>query len=283
MLSTDRMIISDNGTLKDASVKLNNFKSSNGYAHAFVVAEDYLFIGSEFPFNHKYFDMVQSNVNVTTIAEIAVWDGDEWKACVDVIDETSGLTSHGYVKFTVDKNFGWSRDDTVYSSGTEKITGLGGITIYDMYWVRIKFGGADMSAATQISYIGPKFSDSDFMSIEYPTLNTTSAKTQFQASKTNWEEQEFLAAILIIEDLKRKKVILGAGQILEREAFAIPSVHKVAEIIYKEYGEDWEDKRKRAREYYNEAMKGLFQFIDQNNNARHDLTEKLGSVGFLKR
>jgi len=100
--------------------------------------------------------------------------------------------------------------------------------VYDKYWVRISFD-LTLGATCALSFIGNKFSDDTDLFYEYPIFNSSNFLTAFKSGKTDWEEQHVKAAELIIDDLQKKSVIIGAGQILDRKKFIGASVCKVAE------------------------------------------------------
>lgn len=288
MLLNNRIIWLDNTTPKDLSDILNNYKSGT-QALAIVAAEDKIFIGGDLPFNHRFFHFSTANTANAKISEIAVWDGDEWKPCVDILDLTldnTGLktfSKSGHIMWTPDKNHSWMREDTKDTQGgSHFIDGLGnnGVVIYDMYWVRISFT-ADLTAT--LKYVGHKFSSEEDLRPIYPELVLANTKVQFEAGKTDWIDQEFEAAEEIVRDLRKANIIKTPDQILNWQSFQRASAFKCAEIIYRAFGDDYEDNRKTARDYYWEAFKVEVANIDKNKNARLDPLERVSRQGFLTR
>lgn len=276
-----RVIFSDNGTLTDFSVNLNEY-SSGTHVMPFTAGQDYLYIGSRYPFNSLYIKMSVLNVIASTMT-VNIWDGNTWRSTVDLIDETAGLTASGYVTFVPSKaNSGWSSDDTVENNGNESITGLGNATIYDLYWMRISFG-TTITAGTALSWIGHIFcSDVDLYS-EFPMFNSTSLKTAFESGKTTWEEQRVMASNLVIEDMIYRGLILHPGQILDRQKLRTACISKTAQMIFTALGDDYKDDATAAKNEYEIRIKNGVYNLDQNNNARIDEQETRYRQGFITR
>lgn len=284
MLLNNRVIFSDNTVLKDLSINLNNFKSGTDVL-PIVATEDFLFLGSELPFNHRWFEVSVVNA-LASVVSIQIWDGNAWEETVDIIDQTvvagAALAQSGYISWVTDKDDSWAQEDTVDRNNVENITGLGDVKIFDLYWARMKFS-ADLTPTAALKFMGNKFSDETDLGLFYPDLITDSAKKQFEVTKIDWKDQEFKAAEEIIRYLKSHKVVKSSNQILNWEQFNNASIHKVAEIIFRAYGDDFADNRKVARTDFKEAMdQEIFQ-IDKNRNARLDDRERFRPVGLLFR
>lgn len=282
LLQSSRIIFSDNGSLLDLSVLLNDYLTGSAVV-PIVAADDALYIAGDFPFNHRYFDVSVANDQASAVT-VETWDGKEWQACVDVFDQTSiggvTLAQSGFISWVPERQRSWVKDDTNYNGKT--ITGLSGVTIYDLYWVRIKFS-ADLKATTALKYVGHRFSrDLDLYSF-HPDLQNTKVKTMFQAGKTTWDDQHYEAAQVIIRDLKSKNIALSENQILEWSKFREASCHACAEIVWRAFGKDFypnaDDAHKRYLEAFNAGIIGL----DVNNNARTDSVERTIKTGQLYR
>lgn len=283
MLINNRIVWSDNGTLRDLSVSLNNI-FSNTETIALTAAQDKIFIGSDLPFNHRYFNVTTLN-DQASVVTVDIWDGSAWQAAVDVIDQTIGtsgktLSQKGIISWVVDRNHVWGKRDT-----TELMTGSGLETakIYNMYWVRLTFSG-DLKATTAVNYVGHKFSNDNDLSGYYPDLARTNVLSAFKSGKTSWDEQHLLAAEEIIRDLRKKNVIWNHNQIFGWEEFADAAVHKVAEIAFTAFGNDYETRRENARANYDEALEKVVESaIDKDMDGRLETVEKLPTYGKLLR
>jgi len=281
----NRIIYNDNSTLVNYTEELNN-NHSGETAITFVAAEDALFIGTTLPCNHLCFKMGATPNIVASIMTVSIWDGSDFNAVAELVDGTAAagatLGQSGFIEFTPDKQKGWGYDDTVDASGTEVVTGLGNVTIYDKYWHKIT-ASADLSAALTIAWIGQIFSNDDDLGSEYPDLVLSGTMTAIEAGKTDYQEQAIRAAKVIIQDLKRKNVIYNKNQIIVRDDLMMTSVSKTAEIIYGMLGEDYNDAKAAARKEYTERLSNAFPVVDKNKNAIPDRQEQKPFSGNLIR
>jgi hypothetical protein len=284
MLLNNRIIYDDNGTLRDYSIKVGNYV---GGSENFVVvaAQDKLYIGSDMPFNHRYFDIGTGNTNAGNISKIEYWSSNEWIEAVDILDETHNGTAtmaqSGIVTFIPDKEYIWSSDDTI-ENGQELITGLGNVTIYGLYWARMTFS-ADFSIGTTIKYIGHKFATDDDVATQYPDLIRSDVLDHFETGKTDWNEQLIASSEIIVRDLKKKGIIKSGNQILNSGIFKDACVHKLAEVVYNGFGKDYVENRREAKIQYDAALNlSMFQ-VDQNCDAILSPAEMVISSGVLKR
>lgn len=287
MILRNRVIWSDNGTLKDISEVLNNHISGTQVI-PFVAAEDFLFLGADAPFNHRWVEVSVANVLTAKISEIALWDGNAWQPAVEIIDGTLnsagtvGLSASGRIAWVPDREeSGWASDDT-FVSAREQVTGLGAIKVYDLYWARIKMS-ADITLTTTIAFMGYKFANDEDLYSLWPEFNSTEAKERFKTGITTWDQVHFEAAKQVIRDLKGDQVLDFEGQILEWEVLRVPAIHKAAEIIYNAYGSDFEEERQSARNRFKEAMKVDLFNIDRNNTGGLEPKERSFRTGRLVR
>lgn len=284
MLSSNRVVWNDNGTLRDLSTKLNNFYSESQVID-FKAADDYLYIGSDVPFNHRYFMASVVNDEDADIS-VDIWDGSAWSPAIDIMDFTQGtagrsLSRSGIIAWTTDRNKAWAKEAT-----TERMTGSGleTLKIYNMHWVRISFSD-DLKDTLALKYIGHKFSKDEDLGGYYPDLNRDTAMDAYQTDKANWDEQHILAAEEIFNDLRSKRELWAKGQIFEWEAFTVAACHKVAEIIYGGFGSEYQERMDNATEKYEAALEGaLSQGIDKDEDGRIDEEEQAGmTVGLMRR
>lgn len=270
MLINNRVIFNNAGTLSDPSVALSNFYSES-VVFDYETGTDYLYLGSDLPFNHRYFDMSVVNANSASVS-VDLWNGSEWVAAIDVIDETSvggvTLARSGIISWRPDEDeSSWNWDDTDDMTAS----GLSTLKIKGLYWARVKFS-ADLTNTMAFGYIGHKFSQDEDLEGEYPEMAQSALKTAFKAGKTDWKDQTIAAAEYIIQDLRQNNVITSRNQILDSRVFCKASIHKTAEIIFRAFGDDYKDNMIEAMKAYKRYIE-LKQFnIDQNRDAT--LTEK---------
>lgn len=279
MLFNQRVLWSDNGTIKDLSVNLSDFQA-NTETIDFVSAEDFIYVGSYLPYNHKYFDVSSANA-VTAGIEIAVWDGDTFNNVIEVLDLTSfggaTMATSGIVRFTHDRDETWKREQDSFD-----VTGLESTEIYNLHWSRINFT-ADFTASFALNFVGQKFSDDSDLYLYYPDLDQANLKTAFASGKTDWNDQAFAAAKLIQRDLERKASLMSPDQIIDYEFFNEPSVHKVAELIFYGLGRSYADLRAEAKASYADAMTQTYLRLDLNADGDLSGAERRYRQGFMTR
>lgn len=234
---------------------------------------DFIYISSDLPFNHLFIKQSVHN-DVAAVMSVEYYAAG-WVPVIELNDETNGLFVDGFVEFTPNKNNGWTMEPYSTNVGLTKM-------IYDKYWVRISFD-VTLKVTTALSFIGNKFSDDTDLFFEYPIFNNANFLTAFKSGKTDWEEQHVKAAELIIADLQKKSVILGAGQILDRKSFIGASVCKVAEIIYTAFGNDYVDQKKEALSEYYKRLNLSQYSVDANNDAILEPLEQQSRQGWLSR
>lgn len=277
-LSDQRVLFSDNATLLDISVNVGDFREGSSTIN-YTVSEDYIYIGSFLPFNHKHFDIGTVNDQSASLT-VEIWDGSAWVAAVDIIDQTSTsgvpLSKDGIISWSSDVDDSpWNREQK-----SEDITGLTGTKIYNMYWVRLSYS-ASLNASTSLEYIGHKFSKDAQLYDVYPEFNDSNVLTSFETGKTDWEEQHYLAADYIIRDLKQDNAIVTADQLLDWQIFREASIHACAMIIY--WGLSQFEKHDKAKSKYEVFRKNGFLNIDLNRDSRLNVEERGIRQGFLGR
>lgn len=262
------LIKNKDGTLVDYVIEANEMYEEQSFALDIDATTDHLFIGANFPFNHVYFNL--GVVNATeSVMSLETWNGSEWVSASRVIDgtATSGVTlaKDGYVEWVPDKNEPWQREDTVDSNDNENISGLGDVSIYDQYWVRISFSES-LDGVTSGLWMGQKYSSDNDLKREYPELLDSDMIDGYEPNKTNWFEQHVLAANLIETDLKDAGIIDDKVQLLVRTDLTRASVSKVAEIIFAGLGKDNKVDQDNANMEYKNRMKTAGFTADLDND-----------------
>lgn len=213
---------------------------------------DYLYVASEFPFNHFWIRVLIGSLST---AEMSVdYYSNGWNSVVDIQDETLGLSADGFVEFTPNKQSHWQKKDS-------QDLGLS-FVCYDRYWLRISF---DSPLEATLDFIGSKFSDDTDLYSEFPVFDSSDYKTAFKTGKTDWDEQHVRAAELVVQDLKKKNIIFGGEQILSRDILTPAAIQKTAEIIYNGFGNDFVNQKEQARTEYARRL-DLSQFSTDVNN-----------------
>lgn len=283
MLRDNRVLFYHASVFSDLSVSLSNFHSSTETFN-YVASADYLYIGSDLPFNHRYFDVGTPN-DVAATLSVDVWSGSAWIPAVDVIDETRNAAGHpfaqsGIISWQVDWDASsWNFDDT--DEMTAPMTSAP--KIFGLYWARLSWS-ANLKNTMTLAYVGHKFSSDEALEAEYPELALSNIKTAFESGKTDWKEQTLVAAEYIIQDLRGKKnLIQSPNQILDWRIFEKASIHKTAEIVYRAFGDDYENDLLKAMRAYKDSMDLKRFHIDQNRDATLTEAEKVDLVTYAKR
>lgn len=275
----NRILYSDNGTISEWTTELEKYQTGS-QTFSYVAGEDAIYIGSLYPFNHKYFKVGGTPNAESASISIQYWDGDEFVSVVNIVDETASggasLAQSGFITFTPDEDKIWGLEHT------EDITELSTVKIYNMYWLKITFS-ADLTASTILSWIGQKFSDDDDLGSEYPELVRSAMLTAFESGKTDWEEQHVRAAEILIKDLIEANVIDNRNQILVRDKFRLAAVSKCAELAFRGFGDSYADNRIDARNEYNSRKKMRIYMIDKNEDALLGFSESRIRHGFATR
>lgn len=279
MLFQQRIIRDAGGTLTDYSRELSDL-----YADTVVLplaSTDYLYVGSDLPFNHRFFYVDAVNiVGASFTAEI--WDGKDWVAAVDVVDRTASggkpLARSGVLQWSTERNATWSRENT-----TEDIPALATLKIYDLYWARLR-PSVTLTLTTSLKYVGHCFASDNDLGGRYPDLIKTEMLDAFKTDKTDWTDQHVLAAEAIIVDLRSRGTIWSPSQLLHWEQFTQAAVHKCAEIVYAAFGAAYADHEKRARDRYEAALTMGPVVVDRDADGRIDVAERLPyRAGSLRR
>lgn len=278
-ISDQRVLFSDNGTIVDGSFETIDYNAGTLLLN-YVAADDKLYVGSFLPFNHKFIKMSVPN-DVASALTVEVWNGKEWISVIDKFDRTAvagvSLAQDGVIRWSLDREETWAREVDSFD-----VTGLSTTIIYNMYWARLSWS-ANLKVTTAISFIGHKFSNDQDLFGNYPSLNNATLLSRWQSGKTTWEQQEIVAADVIIQDLTRRSIIFTADQILEPEIFKEASIHKTAEIIFSAFGDAFKDDALKAKAAYETALDLKNFKTDMNQTGNIEMGERGITTGFMKR
>lgn len=274
MLSVQRVLDQDS----DISTVVNDYLT--GPHVLSYTAGEYLYIGSEVPFNSLWFEVSSPNSGASGNLAVDIWWSNSWSSGVDVIDGTAAsgisLKQSGLVRFSTNIDKGW--DNEIRSSD---VTGIdSSFQIYNKYWSRLKW---PVNATASIRYIGQKFCSDEKLYTYYPGFNNSTLKTQFKSGKTDWGEQIVAASEAIIADLISRKVICSRGQIMDSERFAEACSHKTAAIIYGGLGNAYAESVIRANGEYRRCMNQDNFRIDANLSGNLEPSEARHSVSWGRR
>lgn len=280
MLRNYRVIHNDGGTLKDLSAQLSDARSP-----ALVVeyaSGDYLYIGSELPFNHRYFDVQVANDQAAT-PTVELWTGNTWTPAVDLRDETS----NGTIPLSASGILSWAQNEEASSWGRDSThimgnSGLETLKIYDLYWARLSWS-ATLKTTMSLNYIGHRFCREVDLTAYYPDLARATLKAAWAAGKTTWNEQIIVASEEIAAELVRRNVMQTPDQIIDWRVFEKACIHKTAEIIFKAFGQDYEDQLVSAIRDYKIAIDVRAHRVDKNRDIKATGVERKSTTEFMTR
>lgn len=280
-----RIVYSDNGTHTDLTNSLGDY-NTGVQSLSIVASQDTVFIGSYLPFNHFYLKLGDRVNDQASTMVIRLWDGKEWVDVAQTLDSTKTSTftlgQSGFVEFIPRKEKGWSRDDTVYVNGNQKITGLGTSVIYEQFWAAMSFT-SNLTSNLQLSWLGNIFSNDDDLGTEYPALDRDVVRQAIDSSKSTYEREHVYAAEIVIKDLIFKNIIVSSSQILYKEDLKFVAVAKTAEMIFNALGDAYKDDRALAKADYAERLNNCIPKIDTNLDGRLDDTEVAPKQGRVTR
>lgn len=268
MFINNRVILSKNGTLTDISAILSD-PYAGKQALSIVHAQDALYVGSDMPFNHRFFMLAKKNA-IAGRVNVAIWDGSQFTAADDVQDFTGSagkpFAKSGLIRFALPKNIGWGR---VYD--TADIEELEDVTCKANYWVKLTFT-ADLDF--ELEYVGFRFARDADLNTHYRDLLSDAYKTAFNQGvpMDNWDSVHIVAAEEIIRDLRADEIVWSPNQILDPETFTDSACHKLGEIAFKQLRN--EERKIDAQKDYKQSMAKRVFNVDRRGDGRLQSEEK---------
>lgn len=256
----------------DISVSMGDYR--NQHVDVDYTAGDYFYIGTSVPFNNMWIELTKVANHTPGAPIIQVWSNKTWIPVVDIIDGTAQMQQAGRVSWSLDIDKGWDCEQKSVD------VGLTGTSIYNRYWLRMKWAAHYNS---QLDYIGQKFSSDAAMAGLYPDLMQTAILSGFKTGKTTWDEQHFMASEAIIKEVRKRNFIVDRGQLMDWTVFEDAGCHKVAEIVYSAFGAPYREHATEARKRYSEEINARCLVIDTNQNGHLEPAEAKDMRGWLTR
>jgi hypothetical protein len=256
----------------DISREANDFRSLN-YALTYTAGE-YLYVGQRTPFNSLWFDLATASGSSAGTPVIKAWWGNTWENVVDIQDETNGMQASGRITWALNRLKGWDREQDSVD------VGLTGTNVYDMYWLRINWPS---SFTASISYIGQRFSNDTVLASFYPDLLQSNILAGYKTGKTNWNDEHFQVAEMIVKDLQSRNMIYARGQILDWVTFEEAACRKLGEIVYGCFGEAYREHVKDARRDYEAQMSKKAMTLDEDMDGHVRDLDLAARQGFMTR
>lgn len=234
-----------------------------------LATTDAVYIGFQGKFSSRYFQLGTVNSVANTLS-VYYWDGSQYTAVQDLIDQTLGFTQSGFISWT---NAADWKDHN--QSGTDSNLSL--------FWIKIVVG-ANLSAGTTLQAILNLFCDDSMVSAYYPEI--ISDTRYLPSGKTNWLEQYLAAKDLVVLRLVQRKVIENESQIIDINSVATAATHAAAFLILSVIATN-DLMRERAKDAYDKFHYEISQTnfdVDVNNDGIISSTERsMTSTGFIAR
>lgn len=271
MLINNRVILKDNAVLEDLSALLSDAYFGEK-ALAIVAAQDALYIGSDYPFNHRFLMLGAKNTQSGSLS-VAVWDGEDFAACEDVQDLTAvngvPLARSGLLRWSLPDDVSWAK-----VTDSSEITGLSTVKAKAQYWARITFSAA---FSFELKYVGFRFARDADLNVYYKDLLKPDMMRAANGGvpMDNWDTFHVAAAEEIIEILRAEEVVYSGNNVLSPEIFTNAACHKLAEMAYSQLRN--QERLDFAQEKFKQAMAKKAFDVDRDNDGRLETSEKVAS------
>lgn len=264
-----RVLTKIGATISDITKQTERLDEANALIE--FNAGDCIYLGSRIKFNHAYF-VVETPATLSSIDKVEVWNGKEFYPVADKLDWTSGLLESGVIQFTPNKaQSGWQKADT------KDISELNDFEIYGLNWLKITLKNTD---SVSLGYIGHKFSDDVDLFGEFAALRGSEYLSYF--GSTNYDAQHIIAGEIIEDKLIQMGSIDGIEQVLTGYDLRRASVSKVAEIVYRNCGNEYAELADSIAKEFASRISSAFPVVDKNGNATIDGNSRI-STGRLYR
>ncbi len=271
MFINNRVIHKDAAVLADISALLSD-PYAGEKSLAVVHADDALYVGSDMPFNHRFFMLGAAKNAVPGTITLQIYNGSEFVDAVDVQDFTSKdgvpFAQPGIIRFDLPENDGWGK---VYDSSEIEELADADFIARANYWAKITFS-ADF--IFDLKYVGFRFARDADLKTYYRDLLSASVMQAFNMGvpMLNWDEVHVMAAEEIIRDLRKKEIIISANQVLDPETFIDAACHKLAYMAFSQLKN--EERKIDARDNYREAMAKMVFNVDKRGDGRQRAENK---------
>lgn len=274
MFINNRVIHKDNTVLTDISAICSD-PYSGKRSFSWMVSEDALYLGSDFPFNHRFLMLGLKGAEAAANMVAHIWGDDgEWVAVEDFQDMTkdaSGISlgKNGRIQFSLPANSSWRR--VTDSSEIEDLEDLATPSKAN-FWLRLTFTGG--GPTFELDYVGFSFARDLDLQTYYRDLLSERVRTAFNGGQPieNYDAVHVVAAEEIIALLRKEDMVFSGNQILAPELFTSAACHKLAEIVYSQLKN--EDRLEFAQGKFREAMGARAWNLDTDGDGREDQEEK---------
>lgn len=276
MLLNNRIVYKDNTVLTDISALCAN-PHIGKKSFTLVAAEDALYVGSDFPFNHRFFLLGEKNTVAGSVS-VAIWDGTNFTAVEDVQDLTAlegvPFARSGIIQFALPDDLSWYK-----VTDSSEVTDLSSLKAKGSYWAKFTFSAAFVF---DLEYVGFRFAQDSDLNTYYKDLLDSRVMAAFNNGipMDNWDKVHVIAAEEVVRDLKQDELIYSPNQLLDHEALTEPATHKLAEIAYSSLRN--EVKLDFAERKYKKSLARKVFNVDRDLDGRLETTEKIQTGGLFR-
>lgn len=255
-------------TVKNSTETTTETDSPSASTLAFALTtSDAFYIGCKSPFASRYFAMSTVCSVAGRTVSLKYWNGSDWAAVEDVVDQTLGFTASGFISWQ--NPGGWAKK------------ALTPITDVELYWIKLTVSGTITDAVLQA--VLNLFSDDALVRTYYPELISDSR--YLPPDRTNYLEQHVAAKDLVVRRLKADGAIRDEAQIIDPNELALAAVHAFAWVLLNPIARSEED-RQRAKDALDDMGMEISRVpfdVDQNEDGKVDEVEKNTGFNFRKR
>lgn len=259
-------------TIKNSTETTRETTSISATTLAFNLSTtDYFYVGFHERFATRYFNLGTVNTVPSTVV-LEYWNGSEWTAVEDLVDQTVGFTQSGFISWLNQSD--WAKT-TVEPIDDEDVD-------VDLYWIRISVT-VNLHASTTLQSVNNLFCDAVLLRTYYPEL--VSDTRYLPPSRTDFIEQFEAAKDLVVLRLKQKRGIKDESQILDINEVAVAATHAAAFIILNPIAKSDEEKAKRdeARDLFENELTEAMNSFDADNSGTITEDEKEVETTFIAR
>ena len=225
------------------------------------------YVGYQNPFSTRYFHFKTLNTTTRTIT-VKYWDGTQYSEVEDLLDQTNGFTSNGFISWLNQNN--WRE----YAQSP--------ITNQSLYWVEITIDDA-LDPGTELQSGLDLYCDEDFVRGYYPEIISDSR--YHPPGRDDFLEQLKAARDLVVLRLKQDGLIRNAGQIIDINEVAVAAAHAFVWVVLNPIAKDEGEKEMRDDAYKNfiKELNRVKIDIDWDNSGTIEESEKDSGNVFIAR
>lgn len=246
----------------------NATDTPNGTTVALVLlTSDALYLAYKAPFTTRFFQFGQANTNAATLT-VEYWNGSDWAAVKDLIDQTQGMTANGFLS--------WVNEDDWATKDAAPFADL------DLYWIRITTS-ANFSVGTTLQAVLNLFCDDSLVAALYPEIISD---TRFvPEGQSNFLSQYVVAVDMVVTRLKQDEIIQDENQIIDVNQVSLAAAHFAAWAILNPIANDEESriKAKTALDNGHKLLNKVKFSFDLNDSGIIEAHEEENGNVFLAR